>query len=109
MVVVTVALWPGGDEKRAKVLGIAQISNEGGTEQVGRYDVCLLKAGSPMGKGRRVWKRGQVVGFPRKRLGGWDLLYRALAAVVGDRNLGVMRPEHAEPIGIDQDAPGMEE
>jgi len=35
--------------------------------------------------GRR-WKKGHIEGFPRKRLLAWDLLYRALEKLVGNRN-----------------------
>jgi hypothetical protein len=38
------------------------------------------------GQDNILWKTGRVEDFPRKRLLGWDLLYRALHATVGDRN-----------------------
>jgi hypothetical protein len=101
MVVVTVALWPGGDKSRAKVLGEAEIANVGGTRETGDYEVRLLKWGA----GRRTWKTGRVTGFPRLKLGPWDLLYRALAAIVAGRNSSTARPDPLRPIGRDEDAP----
>ena len=83
MIKVTVELLPFGDESKKKHLGIAYISNDGsGQENLGNYKVTLSK----MGKPNETWKLGTVIDFPRKKLGGWDLLYRALQDVVGDRN-----------------------
>lgn len=83
MVVVRVELWPGGDRSKARLLGEARIANDGGqrTDSRGDYTVELSKF-----NGTGVWKRGRVTGFPRLRLGGWDLLFRALRATVGARN-----------------------
>lgn len=64
-------------------LGTAIIANDGqGTQTSGNYTAVLTRRGTR----DRVWKRGRVIGFPRKRLGGWDLLYRALREIVGERN-----------------------
>jgi hypothetical protein len=64
-------------------LGTAIIANDGkGTDTSGDYTVSL----STRGWNARPWKSGRVEGFPRKRLGGWDLLYRALREIVGERN-----------------------
>ena len=83
MIRVTVELLPFGDESKKKHLGTAYISNDGsGDESSGNYKVTFSK----MGKPNVTWKAGTVINFPRKRLGGWDLLYRALQGVVGDRN-----------------------
>lgn len=43
----------------------------------------LSKAGQAVSQ---VWRKGRVEGFPRKNRGGWDLLFLALRACVGDRN-----------------------
>lgn len=82
MLVVTIELWPGGDQARKRHLGTARIANDGrGTLSAGDYDVTLSRCGQP----NQAWRRGRVEGFPRRRLGPWDLLYRSLAATVGDR------------------------
>lgn len=84
MIVVIVELWPGGDPARKRHLGTAKIANDGrGTLFDGDYNVTLLKNGRP----NQVWRKGRVEGFPRRRLGAWDLLYRALSATVGSRNV----------------------
>jgi len=80
---VTVELLPGGDESQADHRGTATIANDGtGTENLGNYTVTLFGTGEPNG----IWKRGRVLGFPRGRLGVWDLLYLALRSTVGERN-----------------------
>ncbi len=83
MIRVTVELLPGGREDRKRHLGTAIIVNDGsGDLSTGNYTVSLSKRGRPKDK----WKTGSVRRFPRKRLGAWDLLYRALADTVGERN-----------------------
>lgn len=80
---VTVELLPGGNASRARHLGTAIITNLGeGTPHSGHYSVTLSKKGQPS----IVWRSGRVDNFPRKRLGSWDLLFRALRATVGGRN-----------------------
>lgn len=83
MVVVTVEIWPKGERFLKRHLGTAKISNDvSGTKSRGNYKVTLSVRGNPT----RIWKRGRVKDFPRKRLGAWDLLYRALDATVRSRN-----------------------
>ena len=38
---------------------------------------------------REVWRSGRVAGFRRREDGPWDLLFRALGALISDRNPGV--------------------
>ena len=84
MLVVTVELWPGGNEEQKWHLGTARIVNDGaGSLEGGNYTVTLSRWGLPTHK----WRSGVVKDFPRKRLGPWDLLCRALNNVVGDRNV----------------------
>jgi hypothetical protein len=86
MLIVTVELINANNGERS-TLGVAEIYNDGtGDWDTGNY-VCKIYH---EGEGRRVWKAGAVEGFPRRRLGPWDLLYRALREVVGPRN-GVSR------------------
>lgn len=85
MIRVLVEMWPKGDESKRYTLGEGFITNVGGDMINGNYKVQLMK--SPVyAKSEGVWKRGAVEGFPRKRLGPWDLLLRALRSTVGDRN-----------------------
>lgn len=93
MLRVTIEMLPGGSEEDAITLGVGYIANDvrqtartGG--ELGDYTVRLMKS-SAYAKRSGVWRRGAVKRFPRRRLGPWDLLYRALAATVGDRNRGV--------------------
>lgn len=85
MIRVLVEMWPGGSEERKRVLGEAFITNVGGNTTTGDYEVKLMKSAEYATK-PGVWKRGRVDGFPRQRLGPWDLLLRALVATVGGRN-----------------------
>lgn len=87
MIRVTVELLRKGSETNRETLGVAEIANVGGTLTRGDYAVRLL------GKGGRAWKTGTVEGFPRLKLGGWDLLFRALGGIVAGRNPKVPFPE----------------
>ena len=81
MLRVTIELVPWGIESRAKIIATGTIANTGtGTPTSGDYRVELRDAAG------RKWKSGGITGFPRKRLLAWDLLYRALGRVVGNRN-----------------------
>jgi hypothetical protein len=83
MIVVRVELWPFGNQARAIPLGTATITNDGsGGLHVGNYNAEFSKRGAKAS----TWKSSRVEGFPRKRLGAWDLLYRALRSAVGGRN-----------------------
>jgi len=78
---ITIELVPWGIESRAKIIATGTIANTGtGTPTSGNYRVELRDATD------RKWKSGTITGFPRKRLLAWDLLYRALEKVVGNRN-----------------------
>lgn len=95
MLVVRIELWPRGDRSQAREIATGMIVNDGkGTTEMGLYDVLLLKRNRGVIRVAHVgdvWKRGRVEGFPRKRLGPWDLLFRALASIVGDRNPNAKR------------------
>ena len=86
MIVCKIELWPDGDNQNVELLGVVAISNDGsGTDETGNYNVELHE--SPRDAGRsEIWKRGRMEGFPRLRLGPYDLLYRALKACVGNRD-----------------------
>lgn len=87
MIIVKIELWPGGfeDHPQKRELQRIFIANVGGTAQVGSYDVVIPKS-AEYAKRPGIWRKGRVTGFPRLRLGPADLLFRALAACVGDRN-----------------------
>lgn len=86
MIVCKIEMWPGGDQSRAYDLGCVEIANEGGTTTHGDYAVRLTKSAKLSRRPGTTWKRGAVQRFPRQRLGAYDLLLRALANIVGDRN-----------------------
>lgn len=87
-----IKLLPGGDESRARLIGVVEIANIGGTHQVGNYSVVLKKTPPFPGALRAAWKRGllkgedddavavTVEGHHREKRGSYDLLYRALKA-----------------------------
>ena len=88
MIVIRVELWPLGFEAKKREIGVARISRVAGTKARGTYDVALLKSAeyaSARNVGR-IWRKGKVSDFPGRRLGPWDLLFRALRATVADRN-----------------------
>lgn len=88
MIRVTVELVSAIDASRSKILGVAEISNDGETSLItqgeqGAYNARLSKWAPKL---KETWKRGRVEGFDRKSRGPWDLLYLALRACVGGRN-----------------------
>lgn len=85
MIVVTVEVWPKGNEEKKYLLTRARVTNIGGNTKVANYQYVLEKhkyAKSPEG----VWKTGQIEDFPRQAKGMWDLLYHILRHAVGYRN-----------------------
>lgn len=83
MLIITVELVPHGNLSKKRLLARALIANDGtGDEQTGNYTFNLSKRGKPYD----VWRAGRIEGFPRKRLGPWDLLYRVLRAELAYRN-----------------------
>lgn len=82
MLRVTIELLPYGDETRKRHLGTCEIANDAsGTPTRGNYHIRFSRRGKPFS----TWKETRVEGFPRKRLGAWDLLFLALRNIVGDR------------------------
>ena len=81
MLVIRIELWPGGCEARKRTLATGTITNLGtGSQTRGNYFADLRDAAG------RPWRHGPVTDFPRKRLLAWDLLYRTLKNLVGDRD-----------------------
>jgi len=88
MLKVTLELVSARGPKHNRLLGVAHIINRGQTSfesggQLGEYSVTLSKWAP---KHTETWKKGEVLGFPRRSRGPWDLLYLALRACVGKRN-----------------------
>ena len=82
MIVIRAELWPNGDKNQSKHLGTAKIINDNtGNLSMGNYKILLSGKNS-----KQIWRAGAIKGFPRKVLGHWDLLYRALKELVGERN-----------------------
>ena len=95
----TVSLVPRGDESKAIEIGRAEVWNVGGNASATSGDYgARLRGGFPGWGGKGSWKRGTVTGFPRKRLGAWDLFYRSMAACIADRSTATRGP-------TDNDAP----
>src|ERR1039457_3569157 len=70
MIVVTVSLWPGGDERLARVLGHADIFNDGsqmddagGLGEVGDYEYRLVERKSTVSRSKLRKRTGRVIGF----------------------------------------------
>jgi hypothetical protein len=88
MIRITIEMVPLGNEKRAYVMAQGLIHNDGrGTCARGNYFASI----SRVAHGRTLvgggwWKEVKIKDFPRTRLGVWDLLYRSLRELVGDRN-----------------------
>lgn len=81
MIYVKVELWPLGDKEKAKPLGELLIANDGtGTLTRGNYRAVIKNSVG------RLTRRGEVKDFPRKRLNVFDLMYRMLKVMVGERN-----------------------
>jgi hypothetical protein len=112
---VTIELLPGGDEKRARTIGLVEIANIAVLPgNFGEYAVILKKCPPFTGALRDAWRRGRLTdngdnvagaavgdddeaivaligGHHRTRRGVYDLLYRALRAC----GLEARNPENA--------------
>lgn len=82
MIRVSIELIPGGIGP-GRHLGTICIANDRtGSNSIGNYRAELSRRGEP----RRKWRDAKVRGFPRQRLGAYDLLFRVLREAVGGRN-----------------------
>jgi len=80
MVSCKIKIWPGGDKKKARVLGEVIIFNDAtGNRKKGNYQV-ILKKSTEYSKTKGTWKKGTIKGFDRVKLGPYDILYLALLA-----------------------------
>jgi hypothetical protein len=72
-------MWPKGDKDKAYVLTEGTLTNdETGDAKTGNYKFNLFTKPNSKTKHSRLWRTGQVSGFPRGRLTVWHLLSRAL-------------------------------
>ncbi|HVB06094.1 MAG TPA: hypothetical protein VNF07_07625 [Acidimicrobiales bacterium] len=93
VIVVKVERWPDGvdhtdpaNAKRSTVLAHAEIKNDGsGDRESGNYEVTVFDP-APYYALRGDTLHGEVRAFPRRQLGVWDLVHRALGAVLGTRD-----------------------
>lgn len=104
MIRVTFDLLPGGDETRARTIGVMEIANiSTDAENIATYAVAMKKTPPFAGALRAAWRKGRVAygdgnlnralageddelitgvveGHHRTRRGVYDLLYRAMRA-----------------------------
>lgn len=115
MIRVTIELLPGGNEARARTIGLVEICNIGGTAELGEYAVVLKKTPPFAGALSQAWRRGRLIagdvnidgvesgedddlivarvgGHHRTLRGSYDLLYRALRAC----GLAARNPDEAK-------------
>jgi hypothetical protein len=88
MIRITMELVSAISPDRNRVLGIAEIANDG-KESVatkGMYGSYTAKFSKWSPKLTETWKSGKVENFNRIKRGAWDLLYLALKSAVGERN-----------------------
>lgn len=98
MIRITVHLVSAIDPSRDRLLGIAEIANEGPVGQEPRFCRYSVRLSKWAPSETQTWKRGPLVladgealegmveRFDRQQRGPWDLLYLALKAVIGKRN-----------------------
>jgi len=90
LIVVKIEQWPDGsdiEDPRERMRPHTDIAwavmdnDKTGTEEAGNYDVRLYDP-PPYNPWAGAVVKGKITGFPRKRLGAWDLLYEALTPLV---------------------------
>jgi hypothetical protein len=88
MIRVTVELVSAIAPTRSRVLGVAEIANDGehSRETAGERGAYTVRLSKWAPKLTETWKTGRVADFDRKQRGPWDLLFLALRATVGSRN-----------------------
>jgi hypothetical protein len=87
MIYIRIELWPHGLSSKARLLHEGVIANVGGTATRGDYTYALGRKGAKLAAilaGSGAIKVGSVKGFPRQRLGAWQLLYLALHDAFGE-------------------------
>lgn len=90
MLVIRIELWGAITRKRTE-LGVISIANVGGSNYRGNYRVEVHRSLERLLARKKPWRTGAVTDFPRRSLGAFDLLLRALLATVYDRNKSYVR------------------
>jgi hypothetical protein len=85
MLVVRVELWPNGRGEHRREIGRATIWNETQLADVSDYGYTLRENPSDVTESL-VSTGGLLTGFPRRKLGVFDLMYRILKQELGVRN-----------------------
>ncbi len=81
MIRITCELWPGGDERRKRLLGVMSITNDdSGTRERGSYRIALRRGAGKL-------RCTEVRNFPRKTSSVFQLLRWALNALHKEKNL----------------------
>lgn len=86
MIVVKLEMWPHGSEAKKYPLGEVRLTNVGGDERIGHYEVKLMKS-AEYAKRQGPWRSGHVLNFHRLKMGPYDLLLRGLVACIGGHNV----------------------
>lgn len=95
MLLIHAFLASARDPRASRSMGHVKIYNTGeGTEESGSYVVEIYTWNDPP----RLWRRAEVRGFNRLRLGPWDLLLRGLVAAVGARSPGSSEVGALDPL-----------
>ena len=68
MIVLRCEMWPKGDPKQRRTLGLLTITNIGGTVKLGDYRAQLL------GRASSVMGEMLLSSWPRQRFNVWDLV-----------------------------------
>jgi hypothetical protein len=77
MIVLKLELWRGGNEKDKIELGRTFITNTGGTQDLGDYEVRVCRRGMSKYEGPHT-RTGNVSQYPRLKFNVWRLVIRAL-------------------------------
>lgn len=88
MIRVTVELVSAIDPIRNRVLGVAEIVNDGVRirETGGKRGSYIVRLSQWAPSLTRTWRKGRIGDFDRRQRGPWDLLFLALRTTVGARN-----------------------
>lgn len=98
MIRITVELVSAISPDRSRVLGVAEIANEGATPEAPRMNTYRAKLSKWAPQEDESWKEGLFVAsaalteelvitqFDREQRGPWDLLYVVLKGLIGDRS-----------------------
>jgi len=84
MIVVKIEMWPKGQRERAREIGRTFIYNDGGTDELGDYEVRVCRRGrlerttQQIVDGEGFTRTGRIENYPRLAFNVWRLVLRAL-------------------------------